>query len=157
MLIDLGVHLKALETYDVIFSNTGLERLASELFIYSAGLFPLLGYAAMNVRPYLLEIYEKYFVPLQERLRPALSGFLSGVLPGLEAGLDHYERTNSLLSQVCNAVSPFYYYTCLWECVATNSTIRLPAITYVIDRFNKRVSMAEQTYLIGRNTELMVR
>lgn len=37
-----GVHLKALETYDVIFSNTGQERLACELFIYSSGLFPLL-------------------------------------------------------------------------------------------------------------------
>lgn len=151
-----GVHLKALETYDVIFSNTGVERLASELFIYSAGLFPLLGYAAMNVRPSLLEIYEKYFVPLGERLRPALSGFLSGVLPGLEAGLDHFERTNSLLGQVCNAVSPIYFYTCLWECVATNSSIRLPAVTYVLDHFNKRVGMSEQTYLMGRNTELMM-
>lgn len=29
-----GVHLKALETYDVIFSKTGSERLATELFIY---------------------------------------------------------------------------------------------------------------------------
>lgn len=151
-----GVHLKALETYDVIFSNTGVERLASELFIYSAGLFPLLGYAAMNVRPSLLEIYEKYFVPLGERLRPALSGFLSGVLPGLEAGLDHFERTSSLLSQVCTAVSPIYFYTCLWECVATNSSIRLPAITYVIDHYNKRVGMSEQTYLMGRNVELMM-
>lgn len=151
-----GVHLKALETYDVIFSNTGVERLASELFIYSAGLFPLLGYAAMNVRPSLLEIYEKYFVPLGERLRPALSGFLSGVLPGLEAGLDHFERTNSLLSQVCGAVSPIYFYSCLWECVATNSSIRLPAITYVIDHYNKRVGMSEQTYLMGRNVELMM-
>jgi hypothetical protein len=75
-----GVHLKALETYDVIFSNTGLERLASELFIYSAGLFPLMQHAAMNVRPSLLEIYEKYFVPLGERLRPALSGFLRCVI-----------------------------------------------------------------------------
>lgn len=151
-----GVHLKALESYDVIFSNTGVERLASELFIYSAGLFPLLGYAAMNVRPSLLEIYEKYFVPLGERLRPALSGFLSGVLPGLEAGLDHFERTSSLLSQVCNAVSPIYFYTCLWECVATNSSIRLPAVTYVIDHYNKRVGMAEQTFLMGRNVELMM-
>lgn len=151
-----GVHLKALESYDVIFSNTGVERLASELFIYSAGLFPLLGYAAMNVRPSLLEIYEKYFVPLGERLRPALSGFLSGVLPGLEAGLDHFERTNSLLSQVCNAVSPIYFYTCLWECVATNSSIRLPAVTYVIDHYNKRVGMTEQTFLMGRNVELMM-
>lgn len=151
-----GVHLKALETYDVIFSNTGVERLASELFIYSAGLFPLLGYAAMNVRPSLLEIYEKYFVPLGERLRPALSGFLSGVLPGLEAGLDHFERTNSLLMKVCSAVSPIYFYTCLWECVATNSSIRLPAVTYVIDHYNKRVGMSEQTYLMGRNEELMM-
>lgn len=68
---------------------------------YSAGLFPLLGYAAMNVRPTLLGIYEKYFVPLGDKLRPALSGFLSGVIPGYEAGLDHFERTSSLLSQVC--------------------------------------------------------
>lgn len=151
-----GVHLKALESYDVIFSNTGVERLASELFIYSAGLFPLLGYAAMNVRPSLLEIYEKYFVPLGERLRPALSGFLSGVLPGLEAGLDHFERTNSLLGQVCTAVSPIYFYSCLWECVATNSSIRLPAVTYVIDHYNKRVGMSEQTFLMGRNMELMM-
>lgn len=111
----------------------------------------------MNVRPIVLEIYEKYFTPLGERLRPALSGFLSGVLPGLEAGVDHFERTNSLLDQVCTAVSPIYFYTCLWECVATNSSIRLPAITYVIDHFNKRIGMSEQTFLMGRNSELMVR
>lgn len=151
-----GVHLKALETYDVIFSNTGIERLASDLFIYSSGLFPLMQYAAMNVRPFLLEIYEKYFVPLGERLRPALSGFLSGVLPGLEAGLDHFERTNMLLNRVCSAVNPVYFYTCVWESVATNSSIRLPAITYVIDNFNKRLGITEQTFLIGKNIDLMV-
>jgi hypothetical protein len=110
----------------------------------------------MNVRPTLLGIYEKYFVPLGERLRPALSGFLSGVLPGLEAGLDHFERTNLLLGQVCTAVSPICFYTCLWECVATNASIRLPAISYVLDHFNKRLGMTEQTYLMGKNTELMV-
>lgn len=125
-------------------------------FTFSAGLFPLLGYAAMNVRPTLLRIYENYFVPLGERLRPALSGFLSGVLPGLEAGLDHYERTNSLLGKVCVAVSPIYFYTCLWECVATNASIRLPAITYVLEHFNKRLNMADQRFLMGTNVELMV-
>lgn len=66
----------------------------------SSGLFPLLGYAAMNVRPTLLGIYETYFVPLGDKLRPALSGFLSGVIPGYESGLDHFDRTNSLLNQV---------------------------------------------------------
>lgn len=33
-----GVHLKALETYDVIFKCMGTNRLAQELFIYSAGI-----------------------------------------------------------------------------------------------------------------------
>jgi hypothetical protein len=33
-----GVHLKALETYDLIFKLVGAARLSNELFIYSAGL-----------------------------------------------------------------------------------------------------------------------
>uniref|UniRef100_A0AAG5DBM9 Dopey N-terminal domain-containing protein n=1 Tax=Anopheles atroparvus TaxID=41427 RepID=A0AAG5DBM9_ANOAO len=151
-----GVHLKALESYDVIFSNIGVERLASELFIYSAGLFPLLGYSAMNVRPALLSIYEKYFVPLGEKLRPALSGFLSGVFPGLEAGQDHFERTNQLLDKVCIAVQLECFYTCLWECIVTNASVRLPAITYVLERYDKKLPCAVQRELTGNSEELMV-
>lgn len=33
-----GVHLKALETYDIIFKCIGTPRLASDLFTYSAGM-----------------------------------------------------------------------------------------------------------------------
>ncbi|XP_043067031.1 protein DOP1 homolog [Drosophila bipectinata] len=150
-----GVHLKALETYSVIFSKTGPERLATE-FIYSAGLFPLLGYAAMNVRPQLLTIYEDYFVPLGDKLRPALSGFLNGVLPGYDCGLDHFERISILLKNVCNAVNPMHFYTVLWESVAKNAAIRLPAITYLLEHFNKRLDMQEQIYIMGHNREIMM-
>ncbi len=76
-------------------------RLAQELFLYSAGLFPLLGHAAMNVRPGLLTVYETHFVPLGERLRPALNGLLSGVLPGLEEGSDHFERYVQMRHKFC--------------------------------------------------------
>lgn len=62
------------------------------MFSFFKGLFPLLGYAATPVRPALLAVYEAHFVPLGERLLPALSGFLAGVLPGLEPGSDHYDR-----------------------------------------------------------------
>lgn len=110
----------------------------------------------MNIRPILLGIYEKYFVPLGERLRPALSGFLSGVLPGYEAGLDYFDRTNSLLSQVCTAVNPSYFYTCLWECVATNASIRLPAVSYLLDHFNKRLLMQEQMSIMGKNHDVLM-
>ena len=124
----------------------GTNRLATELFIYSAGLFPLLCNAALNVRSILLSIYETHFVPLGQRLRPALNGFLSGdhldslnfcifpskdqfkikviiyilvaitmkyqiflitgVLPGLEEGSEHYQKTNNLLESVAEAVHP---------------------------------------------------
>lgn len=32
-----GVHLKALETYDLVFKLVGAARLSNQLFIYSAG------------------------------------------------------------------------------------------------------------------------
>ena len=69
-------------------------------------------------------MYETHFVPLGQRLTPGLNGFLSGVLPGLEEGSDHYARTNSLLEAVVDAVTPSVFYSSLWECVATNATVR---------------------------------
>ena len=45
-----GVHLKALATYDVIFKCMGTNRLAQELFLYSAGIFPLLGNKITSVQ-----------------------------------------------------------------------------------------------------------
>ncbi|KAG7202175.1 hypothetical protein KM043_015855 [Ampulex compressa] len=151
-----GVHLKALETYDIIFKCMGTNRLSHELFIYSAGLFPLLGHAAMNVRPSLLTVYETHFVPLGERLRPGLSGFLSGVLLGLEDGSDHFDRTNSLLEKVCEGVGAEHFYACLWDCLASNSGIRLPAISFVLVHFNKKLPMEEQKYIMGTDTDIMV-
>ena len=50
------------------------------------------GYAAMNVRPSLLSIYETHFVPLGRHVKPALTGLLLGLLPGLEEGSDHFDR-----------------------------------------------------------------
>jgi len=157
-----GVHLKALETYDIIFKCMGTNRLAAELFIYSAGLFPLLGNAAMNVRSALLTVYENHFVPLGERLRPGLNGLLSGVLPGLEEGSDHYSRTSQLLEAVCDAVDPAVFYSGVWECVATNATIRLPALTFVLAHCSKKgrgqvSGMDHQLHLLGTDHDVMCR
>ncbi|XP_049819768.1 protein dopey-1 homolog isoform X3 [Aethina tumida] len=151
-----GVHLRALETYDLIFQSMGPDKLSRELFIYSAGLFPLMGHAAMNIRPTLLKIYETHFVSIKEKLRPALAGFLSGILPGLDTGSDHYDRTTVLLENVCEGVGPAYFYTCIWQCVANNSPVRLPAISYILAHYNRKFSMEDQLHLIGQDVGLMV-
>lgn len=64
----------------------------------------------MNVRPSLLTVYETHFVPLGERLVPGLPGFLSGVLPGLEEGSDHFDRYYYLLMRVKHRTSTGYIY-----------------------------------------------
>lgn len=44
-----GVHLKALETYDIIFKCMGTNRLSHELFIYSAGKLLFLKYLLFTI------------------------------------------------------------------------------------------------------------
>jgi hypothetical protein len=57
-------------------------------------------------------------------LKVSLISTCAGVLPGLEEGSDHYQRTSSLLEAVVEAVNPFVFYSALWECVAANATVR---------------------------------
>lgn len=52
----------------------------------------------MSVRPVLLGLYEKYFLPLQKLLLPSLQAFLVGLLPGLEEGSEIYERLVDIMS-----------------------------------------------------------
>uniref|UniRef100_A0A0P5JMF4 Dopey-1 n=1 Tax=Daphnia magna TaxID=35525 RepID=A0A0P5JMF4_9CRUS len=151
-----GVHLKALETYDLIFKLVGAARLSNELFIYSAGLYPLLAHAAINVRPVLLSLYEIHLIPIAEYLKPGLSGFLNGVLPGLEEGADHYDRTSTLFDKICNGVSANFFYGCLWKCIAENPQIRLPAYTYILSHFDRKLSIEDQLEILGQNIDLMI-
>lgn len=156
-LLPSGVHLKALETYDLIFNCIGPERLLAELTIYSNGLFPLLSYAAINVRPALLDLYERRLSKLGEGLKPALDGFLIGVLPGLEEGSEFFDRTDKLLSQIAESVGASHFYGALWKCIMKNSSIRLPAISFIILHFNKKRPISEQSYIFGLCMPTLVR
>ena len=70
------------------------------------------------------------------------------MLPGLEKGSDHYTRTKNLLEAVVDAVNPSIFYSALWECVATNATTRLPALTFW------GAGMDEQLYLLGTDIDI---
>ncbi|XP_058503441.1 protein dopey-1 isoform X1 [Solea solea] len=151
-----GVHRKALETYEIIFKIIGPKRLAKDLFLYSAGLFPLLSNAAMSVKPVLLGLYETYYLPLGKTLKPGLQGLLTGVLPGLEEGSEYYDRTNTLLEKVAAAVEQSAFYSALWGSILTSPAVRLPGISFVLLHLNRKLSMEDQLYVIGSDIELMV-
>lgn len=56
----------------------------------------------MAVKPMLLTLYERYYLPLQRALLPSLQAFITGLLPGLEEGLEVYDRYR-------NDLKPFFY------------------------------------------------
>ncbi|XP_051564848.1 protein dopey-2-like [Myxocyprinus asiaticus] len=152
-----GVHLKALETYEVIFKIIGTKWLAKDLFIYSSGLFPLLGYAAMSVKPVLLTLYERYFLPLQRALLPSLQAFTMGLLPGLEEGAEVYDRTDALLVKLSVLVGQPVFYGALWGSVLICPPVRLPASLFIVAHFDNCITGREQKYMLGTDHKLVVK
>ncbi|XP_032325204.1 LOW QUALITY PROTEIN: protein dopey-2 [Camelus ferus] len=152
-----GVHLKALETYEIIFKIVGTKWLAKDLFLYSCGLFPLLAHAAMSVRPVLLGLYEKYFLPLQKLLLPSLQAFIVGLLPGLEEGSEIYDRTDALLLRLSLVVGKEVFYAALWGSVLASPSIRLPASLFMVGHISRGSPGREQKYMLGTDYQLTVK
>ncbi|XP_037344081.2 protein dopey-2 [Pungitius pungitius] len=152
-----GVHLKALETYEVIFKIIGTKWLAKDLFIYSSGLFPLLGHAAMAVKPMLLTLYERYYLPLQKALLPSLQAFITGLLPGLEEGLEVYDRTDALLLRLSLLVGQQVFYGALWGSMLVTPMVRLPASVFIVTHFDCKASPRQQTHMLGYDHRLVMK
>ncbi|KAJ8246681.1 hypothetical protein GJAV_G00254230 [Gymnothorax javanicus] len=152
-----GVHLKALETYEVIFKIIGTKWLAKDLFIYSSGLFPLLGYAAISVKPALLTLYERYFLPLQRALLPSLQAFITGLLPGLEEGLEVYDRTDALLLRLSLLVGQQVFFGALWGSLLISPQVRLPASLFIVTHFDRTGTARQQSYMLGSDHRLVVK
>uniref|UniRef100_A0A8R1DQL8 Dopey_N domain-containing protein n=1 Tax=Caenorhabditis japonica TaxID=281687 RepID=A0A8R1DQL8_CAEJA len=154
--LPMGVHLKALETYRQIFEILGPAKLPDCLYLFAVGLFPLMDHCGIKVKSELFAIFENYLVPLGTNLRPALPGFLGGVLLALEEGTEFYERSFILLDRVCERVGPRAFYACLWQAILGSPPVRLPAMIYVNAKFDKLKSLDDQIHLVGDHVNHMV-
>lgn len=113
--------------------------------------------AALSVKPILLGIYEQFFLPLKIYLKPALTGFILAVLPGLEEGSDIYQRTYDLLKNVSKQTGDDYFFTCMWSAMLfSSSETRFPAIQYILSHFDRKKTMEDQLYLIGTSIDTMI-
>uniref|UniRef100_A0AC35F1W4 Dopey N-terminal domain-containing protein n=1 Tax=Panagrolaimus sp. PS1159 TaxID=55785 RepID=A0AC35F1W4_9BILA len=83
--LPVGVHLKALEVYKQIF--TILQRAeileSEDIYYYIMGLFPVMEHCGTRVNAELLVVFEKFILPLCDKLKPSTplieSKFLSTV------------------------------------------------------------------------------
>ncbi|GJN87072.1 hypothetical protein Rhopal_000017-T1 [Rhodotorula paludigena] len=117
---------------------TGPDNLRRDLPAWSSGLFPFFQYAATSVKPIVLNMYERFYLPLQEDLRPATKAFILALLPGLEEETgEWFEKVAALLDRLSGTVSPSFFFQNLWLVLITAPTSRIPAINYLSRRLPK--------------------
>ncbi|KAF2723390.1 hypothetical protein K431DRAFT_220007 [Polychaeton citri CBS 116435] len=136
-----GVHQKALEVYNYIFTLLGPEKLAGELSEYLPGLSGVLSFASLTVRPGLYTIFDGHILKLSSaQLRPALKALVLCLLPALEdEGSDDFETAHGLLlglqqkfEESDDAVG--YFWQCIFLTVMTSSSRRQGALNYLVRR-----------------------
>ncbi|KAI6208422.1 Protein pad-1 [Aphelenchoides besseyi] len=147
--LPMGVHRKALETCNICFDilNRG-DQLVTHLYLFGFGLFPLMEKCGIKVKSDLLDLFDKFLVPLGPKLGPALSGFLVALLFALEEGSEFYSRTSDLLDRVMEKSGPIPFYACLWHSVLGVPAVRLPALLYVNNKFDRRKPAGDQLALM---------
>lgn len=127
------MHLKALETYHLVFTRIGPARLARDLPLYAGGLFPLFSHCSTSLKAPLLSLYEVHFLPLGVALCPVLDGFVLAVLPGVEdESSEFYSRSRKLLDRLATAVDEVGIFArSLWRALLLSPPVRLSAAHYL--------------------------
>lgn len=139
-----GVHTRALEVYMHIFTAIGVDGLRRDLQVWSPGLLPFFPHAATSVRPLVLDIYERFYLPLYTDLRPMTRALLLSLLPGVEEeSSEFFDRVITLLDRLAASVRwPFFIRT-MWKVIATSPIVRLSAFHYLARRMPKIEEPAE--------------
>ncbi|CEP13190.1 hypothetical protein [Parasitella parasitica] len=155
-----GVHQKTLEVYAYILKTIGSDQLAEDLALWSTGLFPFVQYAATHVKPQLLNILERYYIPLKGKLRPAMRGFIIALLPALEEeGSEYFDKVVLLIESVSETVELPFFYSCMWLVMIGSPSLRPPALNYLLRKLPKIVDREAVALVLGgkENVSLMVR
>uniref|UniRef100_A0A8C7F1E0 DOP1 leucine zipper like protein B n=1 Tax=Oncorhynchus kisutch TaxID=8019 RepID=A0A8C7F1E0_ONCKI len=111
----------------------------------------------MAVKPALLTLYERYYLPLQRALLPSLQAFITGLLPGLEEGAEVYDRTDALLLRLSMLVGQQVFYGALWGSVLVSPLVRLPASLFIVTHFDRLTPPHQQTRMLGYDNRLVVK
>ncbi|KAH8923425.1 hypothetical protein BT69DRAFT_1350163 [Atractiella rhizophila] len=157
-----GVHQRALEVYTVIFERIGTENLKRDLAVWSSGIFPFFASASTSVRPLVLQLLNRFYLPLPApALRPITRSLLLSLLPGLEEeSSDSFEGVFSLLSSLQSALEPqSFLIQTLWIILKSSPSLRTSVLNFLLKKFPAgSVGLGEDVQpLVGEDLGLMIR
>lgn len=146
-----GVHQKALDVYNEVFSIIGLQGLARDLSLYLPGLSHTLAFANLATRPLVLDLFEEYVLNLDPgSLRPALKALILSLLPVIEEeSSEDFERClrtfDSLRACFASEGQEFYFWQNLFMASVSNPVRRAGVLVYLGQRLPKLTTMTEQS------------
>lgn len=134
------------------------------------------------MRPIVLGIYSKFYIPLQDALRPATKAMILALLPGLEEETgEFFEKVGCLecfrarstldlrpryiaisqvagiLDQLSGTVSPAFFLQNIWLALITAPSLRIAALNYLARRMPKIGTEDSIAMIVGQDVGLMVR
>ncbi|POR36162.1 Protein dopey [Tolypocladium paradoxum] len=143
-----GVHQKALEVYNYVFTAIGKDGLSRDLPLYLPGLAPTLSFASLSVRSPFLDLLETHFLRIDPRsLRPAMKSIILALLPGLEDETsEDFDRTLGLVASFKDAIRPRdcgkltdhhssgddFFWQCFFLASITSQSRRSGALAYLV-------------------------
>lgn len=87
----------------------------------------------MSVKPSILSIYEKYYIPLGRDLEKCLPGLIIAVMPVLEElENEYFEAGYTILIALRTQVQATPFYNGLWGSIARNAAIRGSAVNFLM-------------------------
>lgn len=162
-----GVHQRALEVYQHIFTAIGVEGLRRDLSVWSPGLLPFFQFASTSVKPIVLGIIERHYIPLGDDLRPVTKALLLALLPGLEEeNGEFFDRVVNILVKLSDAISEPFLYQNIWLILMASRSVRLAALNFLLRKLPRLnggpdgSAVSEQgdvTQIIGKDLGLLVR
>jgi hypothetical protein len=154
-----GVHQKALEVYDVVFSLLGRDGLSKDLSLYLPGISHTLSFASLSTRPWFLSLYDEHLLKLPTTtLRPALKAIILSLLPGIEEeSSEDFERTLNTLNRLRAAFARDQVEDVFWQSLflasITSPNRRMGVLMYLIRYLPKLVDDRAYDQPAGKSLE----
>lgn len=121
----------------------GLRR---NLHVWSPGLLPFFQFAATSLKPFLLDLYEIFYLPLGDGLRGIARSLAIALLPGIEEETgDHHDRVLRLLERVAESVGEAFFAQCVCLVLISHVAARTAAVNYLARELRPRVLQAVQS------------
>ncbi|KAL0221013.1 hypothetical protein RCL1_000867 [Eukaryota sp. TZLM3-RCL] len=129
-----GVHLNVLSLLDLIFKRIG-PLVASDLHIYSIGLFPLPLHCSTAIKGQIAQLYTDHLVPLGSSILPSLPSILAALYPSIEEeGAEFYEEMFGLILSFRKSVGDVSFFTATWRTITSSPPARFAALEFIANQ-----------------------